>query len=266
MALADGDALVAPVPGFIGGAVAPRRTVANSASTGRRRLSTLEQRLGYAFSDQENLERALTHASRRKRGAELFHYEQLEFLGDRVLGLAVADLLHRAFPQAREGELSLRFNAAVNAHALAEISDELGLHEFIRTGDDIKQVTARRMKNLRADVLEAVIAAIYLDGGLEAASDFVRRRWRSRLDSAPARRDSKTELQEWAHSRKFEAPTYRVLSREGPDHDPRFTVSVTVGNLAESIGAGQSKRAAEQDAARGLLEREGVWSNSEGGD
>jgi len=227
-------------------------------------MSELEQRLGYAFSDHDDVERALTHASRRKQGAELFHYERLEFLGDRVLGLAVADLLHRKFPDAREGELSLRYNAAVNAETLAEIADELGLHEFIRTGDDIKQVTAKRMKNLRADVLEAVIAAIYLDGGLESAAEFVRRVWRSRLSkSAPARRDSKTELQEWAHAQKRDAPAYRIISREGPDHDPRFTVSVIVGELAETVGKGQSKRAAEQDAARRMLQREGVWSSNE---
>jgi ribonuclease-3 len=235
-----------------------------AAPRAKGRLERLEQRLGYRFGDHAEIEQALTHASHRRAGEGAFHYERLEFLGDRVLGLAVADLLHRSFPLAKEGELSLRFNAAVNADTLAEIADELALHEFIRTGDDIKQLTGKRLKSLRADVLEAVIAAIYLDGGLSAAAEFVGRLWHSRLaKSTSARRDSKTELQEWAHLRKFETPRYREVSRVGPDHDPHFTVVVDVGGVAESIGRGPSKRAAEQDAARAMLEREGVWPAQE---
>jgi ribonuclease-3 len=241
--------------------MAHERAAAKSASASTRakgRLANFERRIGHAFSDHGNIERALTHASHRKPDDQTFHYERLEFLGDRVLGLAVADLLHRSFPRAKEGELSLRFNAAVNADTLAEIADELQLHEFIRTGDDIKELTGKRLKSVRADVLEAVIAAIYLDGGLDAATSFITRFWRSRLArSTPVRRDSKTELQEWAHSRKLESPRYREIARDGPDHDPHFTVAVIIPGIEECIGGGQSKRAAEQEAARALLEREG---------
>ena len=135
----------------------------------KRRFGVLEKRLGYCFNDYANLERALTHASVRKKSDDTFHYERLEFLGDRVLGLAIAQMLYTAFPDADEGELSLRLNAVVKGITLAEISDDLGLHEFIRTGGDLKELKGKRMQSVRADVLEALIASIFLDGGLEAS-------------------------------------------------------------------------------------------------
>lgn len=236
----------------------------SSRERGRKRFGGLEKRLGYSFNDYSNLERALTHTSVRKRGDGSFHYERLEFLGDRVLGLSVADMLHYEFPSANEGELSLRLNALVNRETLAEIADELRLHEFIRTGGDLKEITGKRMQSVRADVLEALIASIYLDGGLEAASGFVKRFWRSRLlDAAAARRDSKTELQEWTHARRLGTPTYREIDREGPDHDPSFTVAVRVKGIEPATGTGRSKRAAEQAAAEAVLIREGVWDGTE---
>ena len=229
-----------------------------------KRFGNLEKRLGYEFSDYSNLERALTHSSVRKKADDSFHYERLEFLGDRVLGLAVADLLHRTFPDAAEGELSLRLNALVKGKTLAAIADELRLHEFIRTGGDLKEITGKRLQSVRADVLEALIASIYLDGGLEAAAAFIKRFWGARLnDDASARRDSKTELQEWAHARRLGTPKYTETARAGPDHDPIFTVSVKVQGLPECTGRDRSKRAAEQAAARALLLREGVWDAEE---
>ena len=236
------------------------KAISNSRERGRRRFGDLEQRLGYQFSDYANLERALTHASVRKRADDDFHYERLEFLGDRVLGLTIADLLHRSFPEAAEGELSLRLNALVKGKTLAAIADELRLHEFIRTGGDLKEITGKRMQSVRADVLEALIASIYLDGGLEAAAAFINRFWQSRLnEDSAARRDSKTELQEWAHAQRLGTPKYRETKRTGPDHDPVFTVAVKIQGLPEASGKGRSKRAAEQDAARAMLVREGVW-------
>lgn len=235
-----------------------------SRDRGKKRFGGLESRLGYAFNDYGDLERALTHSSVRKKSDDNFHYERLEFLGDRVLGLTIADMLHHAFPSANEGELSLRLNALVKGNTLADISDELNLHEFIRTGGDLKELTGKRMRSVRADVLEALIASIYLDGGIEAATAFVRRFWGPRLNAAgAARRDSKTELQEWAHASRLGTPKYTEKDRSGPDHDPLFTVGVEIAGLAEARGTGRSKRQAEQAAARALLLREGVWSHEE---
>lgn len=234
----------------------------SSKSRGSKRFGSLEKRLGYQFSNYENLERALTHASVRKKSDNNFHYQRLEFLGDRVLGLAVAELLFDKYPESNEGELSLRLNALVKGKTLAEISDELELHEFIRTGGDLKELTGKRMQSVRADVLEALIASIYLDGGLAAAEEFIKRFWRERIHLVEAtRRDSKTSLQEWAHSNRLGTPRYREQARSGPDHDPVFTVIVQVNGKEDEIGKGRSKRTAEQNAARAMLVREGIWKN-----
>lgn len=231
----------------------------SSLQRGKKRFGNLEKRLGYQFSDYSDLERALTHSSVRKRSDDNFHYERLEFLGDRVLGLCVAQLLHMAFPMANEGELSLRLNALVKGRTLAEIADELALHEYIRTGGDLKQVTGKRMQSVRADVLEALIASIYLDGGLHEAMAFIERFWSDRLfDIRGAQRDSKTELQEWCHANQKGTPKYREKSRTGPDHEPEFTVAVKLAGEPEALGHGRSKRIAEQNAARKMLTSLGV--------
>ncbi len=225
----------------------------------------LEKRLGYTFSSHVDLKRAITHASVRKQTASEFHYERLEFLGDRVLGLCVAELLHDCFPEAAEGELSTRLNALVRRETLADIADELQLHEFIRTGGDLKEITSKRMQSIRADVLEAIIAAIYRDGALEAARDFINRVWGDRLmDIKGAEQDSKTALQEWAHANRLATPKYSEKSRSGPDHDPVFTVSVSLPKRKSGVGTGRSKRLAEQAAAREILIREGVWKDEKG--
>jgi len=236
----------------------------SSKTRGSERFGRLEKRLKYEFDEYENLERALPHASVRKKSDNNFHYQRLEFLGDRVLGLAVAELLFEKYPEANEGELSLRLNALVKGKTLAEISDELELHEFIRTGGDLKELTGKRMQSVRADVLEALIASIYLDGGLQAAVDFIKRFWKERLHSVEeTKRDSKTALQEWAHSARLGTPKYKERKRSGPDHDPIFTVHVMVNGKEESTGSGRSKRAAEQNAAKAMLLREGVWEEEE---
>jgi ribonuclease-3 len=218
----------------------------------------LEERIGYAFRDEKRLQRALTHASARGgRGAD---YQRLEFLGDRVLGLVIAEMLFQEYEAANEGELSLRLNALVNAETLAEIAEQIGLMDLVRAGGDIKTLAGRKRVNLRADVMEALIAALYLDGGFEVARDFVIRHWQPRSrEAGAARRDPKTELQEWAHQVSGAAPIYSVESREGPDHDPVFTVSASVNGYAPVEGSGRSKREAEQAAATVLLLREKVW-------
>ena len=223
--------------------------------------SRLEQLIGHEFADKQWLDRALTHASTGT--AKAANYERLEFLGDRVLGLCVAELLFTTFRTAAEGELSVRLNQLVSAESCAQVADEMELHRYIRTGSDVKKLTGKRMQNVRADVVESLIAALYLDGGLEAARAFILRHWEERAARADgARRDAKTELQEWAHAKFGLTPAYRVDDRSGPDHDPRFTVTVEVKGVAPEKGIDRSKRAAEQVAATKMLEREGVWQKN----
>jgi ribonuclease-3 len=223
----------------------------------------LEHRLGHRFSDLRRLRTALTHASARIR--EGTDYQRLEFLGDRVLGVAVAEMLFKLYPDANEGELSLRLNALVNATTCAEIGSEIGLDNFIQTGSDMKSIRGRRGANLRADVMEALIARIYLDGGLDAVRSVIERFWRPRAaDAHAARRDPKTELQEWAHRSGAGIPIYAIEGREGPDHEPLFTISVSLEGYSPCYGKGRSKRAAEQAAAQEMLIREGEWNRPEG--
>jgi len=223
----------------------------------------LEKAIGHEFVDKQWLDRALTHASTGT--AKNANYERLEFLGDRVLGLCVAELLFRTFKAAEEGELSVRLNQLVSADSCAAVADELELHRFIRTGADVKKLTGKRMMNVRADVVESLIAAIYLDAGLEVARTFILKHWEGRATRADgARRDAKTELQEWAHAKFGLTPAYRVDDRSGPDHDPRFTVTVDVQGVPPETGIDRSKRAAEQVAATKMLEREGVWQKPAG--
>ena len=218
----------------------------------------LRELTGHEFKDIDRLERALTHSSAGREGAT--HYERLEFLGDRVLGLLIAEMLHEKFPEAAEGELSVRLNALVNADTCADVADELRLHEMIATGADVKRLTGKRMQNVRADVVESLIAAIYLEGGLDDARAFVRRYWEERSEGANSgRRDGKTELQEWAHARHMDAPEYRVVERSGPDHEPTFTVAVSLDGEKRATGRGRSKRIAEQEAAEAVLREVGVW-------
>ncbi|MCG6115726.1 MAG: ribonuclease III [Mesorhizobium sp.] len=215
---------------------------------------------GTRVKDRVRLRAALTHASARKGDAA--DYQRLEFLGDRVLGLAVAEMIFADYPQAPEGELSLRLNALVNAETLAEIADEAGMPDLIRTSGEVRARASRNQVNLRSDVMEALIAVLYLEGGMDAARTFIKRYWepRSKLAGA-ARRDAKTALQEWGHQISGASPLYSVDNRSGPDHDPVFTVSVKVGEMPAATAQGRSKREAEQAAAAALLRREKVWKD-----
>ena len=233
----------------------PKRALSDAD---RERLTHI---IGHTFKDTARLERALTHSSLHRSGQG--NYERLEFLGDRVLGLVIAELLFSLFPTAKEGDLSVRLNQLVSAETCAAVADELELHRFIRTGSDIKTLRGKRMQNVRADVMESLIAAIFLDAGLEAARAFILKNWEHRARaSEQARRDAKTELQEWSHSKTGEAPVYSVIERTGPDHDPLFTVRVEVDGEGAASGSGRSRRAAEQQAATRLLEERGVWEPS----
>lgn len=213
---------------------------------------------GHSFKDENLLHTALTHSS--VQASDQGNYERLEFLGDRVLGLLISEMLCHFFPKATEGELSVRLNGLVNADTCAEIALEMGLHNMVYVGPEMKNLEGRRLSNMHADVVEALIAVIYIDGGLEAVRPFINRFWQKRAQQSDAgRRDAKTELQEWAHTQNGAQPHYRIMKRHGPDHDPIFKVEVRLVGFAPEAGEGRSKRHAEQSAAEALLIREGVW-------
>lgn len=234
-------------------------------NTANKRLGDLEQRLNYIFADRSVLGVALTHASALEPAqAATASYQRLEFLGDRVLGLVVADMLHVQYPNADEGELARRFNQLVKRETCAEIAADLQIGDYMRIGQSEAQTGGRKKAALLADICEAVIAAIYLDGGFEAAQGFIQRTWKPRmLSMSGPLRDAKTTLQEWAQSRGMPTPQYEVISRDGPDHAPRFVIGVSVKGLQQGTGEGGSKRAAEQTAAEAVLRREGVWKGQE---
>jgi ribonuclease-3 len=219
-------------------------------------------RLDYTFTRPELLAEALTHRSaldrQPDRKAAFPHgNERLEFLGDRVLSLAMADLLLRRFPHEREGDLARRYSALVQAQTLAEIAQAIDLGSDMRLGDSEAQSGAVR-PTILADGLEAVLGAIFLDAGFAAASACVERLWGERLSNTlAAPRDAKTALQEWAQARRLPLPDYREVGREGPAHAPVFVVDVSIRGYEPGRGRAGSKREAERLAAVALLERLG---------
>lgn len=226
----------------------------------RRRASGLEVRIGYRFADNALLDHALTHISAlggaRNRSSS---YQRLEFLGDHVLGLVVSDMLFRAFPRADEGELSRRLADLVRKEACADVAQSIELGPAIRLGASESNAGGRSRVAILADVCEALIGAVFLDGGYEAASALITRLWDTRM-RAPKRplRDAKTMLQEWAQAQGLPTPAYREVERKGPDHDPEFRVTVELPDRLPAEGTGRSKRSAEQAAASVMLIREGV--------
>jgi len=220
-------------------------------------LSALAERLGHVFREPALLEEALTHpsavASARGRGRT---YQRLEFLGDRVLALAVADMLMAAYPAEPEGALSRRHTQLVRAETCAEVARALGLGGFVVLGEGEAQSGGRDKGAILSDVAEAVIGAIYLDGGYEPARRFVTTAWGAHVTDPPSAdlRDAKTRLQEWAQARGYPTPVYATRERRGPDHAPEFVMEVVVDGLGRAEGAGPSKRVAEQAAAATLLE------------
>jgi ribonuclease-3 len=216
------------------------------------RLRSLERSLGHHFRRPERLRSALTHTSARESGGH--DYQRLEFLGDRVLGLIVADLLLQRFPEEPEGSIAKRFAALVSRESLAAVARAIELERLIILSRAEEESGGRDNPAIQADVCEALIGALYRDGGLEAAQDFVRRQWDPLVsaDVLPPR-EPKTALQEWAQGRGLPLPRYRELHREGPAHDPQFLVEVEVEEHGKAEGEGRSKRQAEQDAARRLL-------------
>jgi ribonuclease-3 len=242
----------------------PGRPVARETPKRRARVTAdFEERLGYRFRDSALLEQALTHISAlsgtRNRAAS---YQRLEFLGDHVLGVVVSDMLFRAFPKADEGEMSRRLADLVRREACADVGRALALGETVRLGASEANAGGRSRTAILADVCEALIGAIFVDGGYPAAAAVIERLWGARM-RAPARplRDSKTALQEWAQARGLPTPAYREIERKGPDHNPEFRVLVELPNLTPAEGMGRSKRAAEQAAAAEMLNHAGVKSD-----
>ncbi|MGB0630076.1 MAG: ribonuclease III [Alphaproteobacteria bacterium] len=211
----------------------------------------LEEILGYRFEDSSLLIRALTHSSLKKSSADP-SYERLEFLGDRVLGLIIAELLIEEFPDSAEGKLAPRLAALVSGRTLADVAQTLGLGDFIRMTDGEAAAGTNARASVLADCCEAVIGAVYRDGGLEAAKTLVRRFWEPLLaDVEP--RVAKTELQEWAQGRGLPLPRYTVVDRQGPAHAPEFTIELEIAERDPVRATGSSKQAAEQAAASKML-------------
>ena len=219
----------------------------------------LEERIGHGFAEKSLLDSALTHISALSGKSRAASYQRLEFLGDHVLGLVVSDMLFRAFPKADEGELSRRLADLVRRETCADVARSLDLGAAIKLGASEANAGGRRRLAILADVCEALIGAVFIDGGYPAAATMIERLWSERMRT-PARplRDAKTVLQEWAQSRGLPTPSYREVERTGPHHDPEFRVAVALPDLKPAEGVGRSKRAAEQAAAAAMLAREGV--------
>ena len=250
-------------PGTPDGAVtkAPGRPSSRARRAHRPRppLAELEARIGHAFADPTLLPLALTHVSQAGGSGRAGSYQRLEFLGDRVLGLAVADLLYAAFPDADEGDLSRRLAGLVRRETCAAVATAWDVGPHLNLGPGEVLSGGRRNQTILADVCEAILGAVYQDGGFPAAHAIVRAAFRPGEDTAaPRGRDAKSALQEWAMARSLPIPVYEVMERSGPDHAPVFRIAVRLPGVEASHGEGSSKRLAEQEAASAFLVREGI--------
>lgn len=218
------------------------------------RLDALYDILQHRFEQPALLREALTHPSvdtTRQAGRD---YDRLEFLGDRVLGLIVSSRLFARFPEADAGDLAVRFNALVRKETVAEVAQAIDLGSFLWLSKSESQGGGRAKPAILANALEAVIGALYLDGGLPAAEVFVDAHWSERVQqTSHAIKDAKTRLQEWAQKDAMPPPTYNIVEQSGPPHDPVFTVEVSVADQPPMRAEGKSRRAAEQAAAAAVL-------------
>lgn len=228
-------------------------------------VAALVDRLGHPFADPALLERALTHSSvgegaDKAAGKPARHNERLEFLGDRVLGLLVAERLHHDFPEADEGELSSRLHALVDKHACGRVGERMGVGAAMRLSPGETKTGGRRKEGVVADAMEALLAAVYMDAGIEAARAVFDRAWAEEL-ATPAPRalnNPKSALQEWSQGQGRALPAYRVAGQTGSDHAPTFTVEVSIPGVEPLTAQGRSRQDAEKAAATALLKREGV--------
>lgn len=226
-------------------------------------LSALQERIGHKFADQTLLKRALTHSSLAAT-SKIGDLERLEFLGDRVLGLMTAEVLWRKYPKMREGDLAPRFNALVRKETCAKAALAFGLDKLVKMSAQEEESGGRRKKAILGDVCEALLGALYIDGGLDAARKAYDLYWTQNLEMLSMRhRDAKTTLQEWSQERGLGPPKYEVVNAEGPAHAPAFTIDVHVKGFKPVRSAGQSKRDAQMSAAAAFLVQEKVWIDGE---
>jgi ribonuclease-3 len=229
-----------------------------------RKFAELEIALGYRFKDKKLLERALTHASVRSNVATRLDNERLEFLGDRVLGLAVAEMLHRELPDHSEGELARYFNRLVRGATCAAVGREAGIGKFLILSDSEAESGGREKDTILANAVEALLGAVFIEGGFKAGREAVQRLWGDRfILKSSVIVDPKSALQEWAQGQGLPLPRYVEVSRDGPDHAPVFVAEARLKGHDPSTGEGTSKRQAEQAAAAELLRREGVWARED---
>ncbi|MCF6198902.1 MAG: ribonuclease III [Hyphomicrobiaceae bacterium] len=227
-------------------------------------LTALQDRIGYGFKNRKLLEKAVIHASARERKRQAEDNERLEFLGDRVLGLTISELLYDEFPKAPEGELARRFNRLVRKETCALVSKDMDLGNHLVLSPSEKAAGGTTNVNILGDACEAVLGAVFIDGGFIQARALIRRFWEPLLlkaEEIPI--DPKTALQEWAQGNQLKLPRYVEVSRTGPDHEPVFLMQVIVERIAPEQGQGSSKRMAEREAAAALLIREGVWKENQ---
>lgn len=206
---------------------------------------------GYTFTKTSLLDEALTHPSLSGN----YNYQRLEFLGDRVLGLAVSTWLLEEYPNEAEGKLNRRFTALVRRETLAEMSVQLGIVKALKLTPGAEQEGTRDKEAIQADVCESFIGALYLDGGFDAANAFIRQHWKPLIGAGPsAYKDNKTILQEWCQARGISVPNYNVVDQAGPDHNPVFTIEVNIDGHGAARASGSAKRIAEQAAAQQLYD------------
>ena len=210
--------------------------------------------LDYQFKNNRLLEEALTHSSARK--SSKLNNERLEFLGDRVLGLVIAEELLRKNPNSTEGEIATYYNSLVKKETCAFIAKEIGLENLLTLGKSVKRTNDRQKDKILGNAIEALIGAIFLDAGFEISKQLVLKVWRKQIDIVrDIEAHAKTALQELLQSKGQEPPTYKQISRTGPDHDPDFCVEVVLGSGLNAIGNGSTKRMAETKAAEKILEK-----------
>jgi ribonuclease-3 len=222
-------------------------------------VAALEQALGHTFKDRELLDRALTHASVGDGARNVRHYERLEFLGDRVLNLLAAERLLALWPDAREGELNPKHASLVNGKTCARVARRMGLAEALKLSPAESRNGGRDKDTILGDACEALIAALYIDAGLDRTRSMFLKFWSEEFETIDADiKDPKTQLQEWAQGKGLGLPRYEIVSRTGPDHAPRFRIQVSVEGCPPEVGEGGSVREAEKAAAMlMLMNREG---------